>query len=79
AEFFIARGWRRRGIGQEAVRLLLDRFTGRWQITEFQRNAGAVQFWRRVVADYTDGRYQERIANGEVEQRFDSGSRRRPG
>jgi len=77
AEFFIARQWRRRGIGAQAVRLLLDRFTGQWLITEHLLNAAAVKFWRRVVAAYTGSRYQERIVNGEVHQRFESGSRRR--
>jgi predicted acetyltransferase len=76
AEFFIARDWRRRGIGAQAVRLLLDRFKGHWLITEHQRNPAAVKFWRRVVATYTAGQYQERIVNGEVHQRFESGSRR---
>jgi predicted acetyltransferase len=76
AEFFIARQWRRRGIGAQAVRLLLDRFTGQWLITEHLLNAAAVKFWRRVVAAYTGSRYQERIVNGEVHQRFESGSRR---
>jgi predicted acetyltransferase len=70
-EFFIARQWRRRGIGAQAVRLLLDRFTGRWLITEHMRNTTAV-----MVAAYTAGQYQERIVNGEVHQRFESGSRR---
>jgi predicted acetyltransferase len=76
AEFFIARGWRRRGIGAQAVRLILDRFTGQWLITQYLRNTTAVEFWRRVVADYTGGKYQERMLNGEVHQRFESGSRR---
>jgi len=75
-DFFIARQWRRRGIGAQAVRLILDRFTGRWLITEHMRNADAVKFWRRVVSAYTAGRYQERMVNGEVHQRFESGSRR---
>ena len=59
AEFFIARPWRRRGIGAQAVRLMLDRFTGRWLITEHLRNTAAVKFWRRVVAAYTGSKYQE--------------------
>jgi predicted acetyltransferase len=75
-EFFIARSWRRRGMGAQAVRLLLDRFTGRWLITEHLRNTAAVSFWRRVVSAYTGAQYQERIVNGEVHQRFESGSRR---
>jgi predicted acetyltransferase len=75
AEFFIARAWRRRGIGAQAVRLILDRFEGSWLITEHLRNEAAVRFWRRVVGAYTGTRYQERIVNGEVQQRFMSGRR----
>jgi [ribosomal protein S5]-alanine N-acetyltransferase len=76
AEFFIARTRRRLGIGQIAVQLILSRFAGRWEITEYLRNAGAVSFWRRVVATYTRGSYQERIVNGEVRQVFESGRKR---
>ena len=72
AEFFVARSRRRLGIGQIAVQLILSRFAGRWQITEYLRNEEAVNFWRRVVARHTQGRYQERIINGEVHQVFDS-------
>jgi predicted acetyltransferase len=77
AEFFVARPWRRRGIGAQAVRLLFDRFDGRWLITEHVRNTGAVKFWRGVVAAYTGGKFQERIVNGEVQQHFESGPQRR--
>jgi predicted acetyltransferase len=76
ADFFIARAWRRRGIGAHAVRLILDRFEGAWLITEHSRNPSAVHFWRQVVGGYTAGKYQERIVNGEVQQRFASGPRR---
>jgi predicted acetyltransferase len=54
------------------VQLILSRFAGRWEISEYLRNAVAVNFWRRVVAGYTRGTYQERIVNGEVRQVFDS-------
>jgi ribosomal-protein-alanine N-acetyltransferase len=77
AEFFIARTRRRLGIGRMAVQLILNRFAGRWEITEYLRNADAVNFWRRVVASYTRGSYQERIVNGEVRQVFESGVRKR--
>jgi predicted acetyltransferase len=74
AEFFIARSQRRLGIGRTAVQLILNRFAGRWEITEYLRNPTAVSFWRRVVALYTQGNYQERIVNGEVHQMFQSGT-----
>jgi predicted acetyltransferase len=73
AEFFVARARRRLGIGQTAVQLILSRFAGRWEITEYLRNAAAVSFWRRVVGSYTQGRYSERVMNGEVHQVFVSG------
>jgi predicted acetyltransferase len=73
AEFFITRARRRLGIGATAVRLIFSRFAGRWEITEYLRNANAVSFWRRVVASYTRGNYRERIVNGEVRQTFESG------
>jgi len=72
AEFFVTRTRRRLGIGRVAVQLILSRFAGRWEITEYLRNGSAVTFWRRVVAAYTRGSYQERIINGEVHQVFDS-------
>ena len=73
AEFFVLRTRRRLGIGETAVQLILSRFAGRWEISEYLRNTAAVSFWRRVVASYTRGSYQERIVNGEVHQLFDSG------
>ena len=76
AEFFVMRTRRRLGIGRTAVQLILSRFAGRWEITEYLRNAEAVNFWRRVVAAHTKGAYQERIVNGEVRQVFDSGKAR---
>ena len=72
AEFFVLRTRRRLGIGETAVQLILSRFAGRWEISEYLRNTAAVSFWRRVVASYTRGSYQERIVNGEVHQLFDS-------
>lgn len=76
AEFFVARSHRRLGVGEHAVRLLLDRFAGRWEIVEVHRNHGAVDFWRRTIRDYTRGDYAERILDGEVRQTFVSGGTR---
>lgn len=81
AEFFVARTHRRLGVGAKAVELILDRFAGRWEVVEYLRNPAAVSFWRRVLAKYTGGRYEERVQNGEVRQTFESGPQRlrRPG
>jgi predicted acetyltransferase len=72
AEFFIARAFRRRGIGRSAVQLIFSRFAGSWEVMEYLRNPEAVKFWRQVVAAFTQGKYRERVANGEVHQWFDT-------
>ena len=57
---------------QEELREWEKRFAGDWEIVEYQRNPGAILFWRRVLAIYSRGRYTERSRNGEVHQRFTS-------
>jgi predicted acetyltransferase len=76
AEFYVDRVWRRHGIGGAAARLIFDRFAGEWHITQNLSNASAVEFWRRVVRDYTAGVYRERTSNGEMHQFFTSMPRR---
>lgn len=74
AEFFVCLSARRHGVGKGAARLIFDRFSGSWEITEFLYNTPAVSFWRSVVNDYTTGRFTESHANGEVRQVFASRS-----
>ena len=76
AEFFISRTARRLGVGASAVRIVLDRFAGRWEVVEYLRNPGAVSFWRRTLRAYTQGKLVERIDNGEVRHTFVSGPSR---
>jgi predicted acetyltransferase len=75
SEFFVVAKHRRLGVGQEAATLIFSRFSGQWEVTEYLRNAGAVGFWRRVISAYTQGRYSERIVDGEVRQVFRTVSR----
>jgi predicted acetyltransferase len=63
AEFFVLRRYRRRGLGRRAARDLFDRFPGRWEVGELRANAGAVAFWRRVIDEYTGGRFSEEGAD----------------
>lgn len=49
--FFVVRGARRRGIGLRAVREVLTRHPGPWEIAFQQDNPAAGGFWPRVAAD----------------------------
>jgi len=70
----VQRAHRRRGVGRAAAILIFSRFAGRWEVAESVANGEAVTFWRRVVMAYTRGRYDERVRDGEVRQRFNSGN-----
>lgn len=73
SEFFVRKAHRRIGVGRDAATLIFDRFAGDWEIVEYQRNPGAVAFWRRVLTVYSKGRFTERSRHGEIRQRFSSG------
>jgi predicted acetyltransferase len=72
AEFFIKTKERRLGIGRDAALLIFNRFNGTWEVSEFLYNKPAVTFWRSVVTEFTQGRFKETTAHGEVHQVFTS-------
>lgn len=61
AEFFVMRKYRRMGVGKSVAFKIFDKFPGKWEVQETKRNVSAQKFWRRVIAEYTNGRYAEKI------------------
>jgi len=59
AEFFVARKYRRDGVGHRAARQLIRERPGRWEIAVTRRNVGAQHFWRKVAADLASGAVEE--------------------
>lgn len=57
--FFVVRGARRTGVGLRAVRELIGRHPGHWEIPFQDDNAAAVGFWRRVASDTAPGKWTE--------------------
>ena len=58
-EFFVLRKFRRRGVGKQAAHRLFARHPGRWEVRELPSNMPAQGFWRRIIADYTQGDFSE--------------------
>ncbi|MFI0901447.1 GNAT family N-acetyltransferase [Streptomyces sp. NPDC020983] len=56
---FVVRGARRGGIGLRAVRQVVGRHPGPWEIPFQDANAGACAFWRRVAEDLAPGAWRE--------------------
>lgn len=59
AEFFVMRKYRRHGIGKQAAHFIFDQFRGRWEVAQIASNPEARQFWRRVIGEYTEGKFEE--------------------
>lgn len=59
AEFFVMRKYRRQGVGNKAALQVFDRLPSKWEVRVIDRNLPAQLFWRKVISDYTRGRFQE--------------------
>ncbi len=72
-EFYVRPAFRRSGIGMSFARQLLERFPGVWILSEFAANAGAIAFWRRVIAGYayTERSYVGGQGKDRIEQRVE--------
>ncbi|MFH8342163.1 GNAT family N-acetyltransferase [Streptomyces sp. AM6-12] len=55
--FFVVRGARRAGIGLRAVREVLHRHPGCWEVAFQRDNAGGAAFWRRVAEEVAPGEW----------------------
>jgi predicted acetyltransferase len=57
--FFVVRGARREGTGTRAVREVVERHPGQWEIAFQSANEPAVRFWRHVAAELAPGAWTE--------------------
>jgi predicted acetyltransferase len=64
-EFFVARKYRRTGVGAAAAAMIFDLWPGRWQADVRRRNTGAAAFWARAIAAHP------RVSALKVEDRRD--------
>ena len=59
AEFFIMRKYRRAGVGRILACRVFDMFPGKWRVEQMPRNLPAQAFWRKVISEYTGGRFED--------------------
>jgi predicted acetyltransferase len=59
AEFFVMPKYRRRGVGRQAAFQVFDKFRGRWEVRQIERNTGGQRFWRKVISGYTHDNFVE--------------------
>jgi len=66
AEFFVLRRYRRAGVGRRAALLLWNRFPGPWTVRVAEGNRGGLEFWGRVVTEFTGGEFVRSRRPGET-------------
>jgi predicted acetyltransferase len=64
AEFFVMRPYRRSSVGRSAAFQLWDRMPGRWIVRVSEGNRRGLPFWRKIVAEYTNGLFSVRALPG---------------
>jgi predicted acetyltransferase len=80
AEFFVLRGYRRRGIGTQIAHEIWRRFPGAWEVRVMQSNVAANHFWAHAVSTFAGERvdpvYTEKKGERWALYRFASGNPR---
>ena len=61
SEFFVVRGARRQGVAGAAVRELLARHPGEWEIPFQDNNVAAARFWRAMAIDVAGDAVREEL------------------
>ena len=59
AQFFILRQFKAKGLGRHLAYHCFDHFKGKWEVYALCGNEGAYRFWRRIIQDYTQGKFKE--------------------
>ncbi len=64
AEFFLARGYRRRGFGTQIASSIWNQLPGAWEVRVMEANVSALDFWGHAVSNFAG----ELIQPAEVEK-----------
>ncbi len=58
-QFFVLKKYRKAGRGLALARHVFECHPGAWEVGQMPGNVAARQFWRRVIATVTQGRFDE--------------------
>ncbi|WMT39733.1 GNAT family N-acetyltransferase [Paenibacillus sp. D2_2] len=72
AEFFIMKKYRKEGIGKAVAKQIFDFHKGQWEVYQLESNKPAQVFWNKVINEYTQGEFKDRIENNRKIQDFNS-------
>ena len=59
AEFFVLKKYRHNGVGRMAAIKVFDKYQGGWEVSQWDNNIPAQNFWQKVISEYTNGEYDK--------------------
>jgi len=66
SEFFVMRGFRRKGVGRAAAVSVFRMYPGKWEVVQHPDNKASMRFWENVIEDVTRGQYRKLEAETET-------------
>lgn len=60
-EFFLVSKYQGKGIGRKVAEMVFDQYPGTWEVKQMPENSGAIEFWKKVVNQYSEGRFQKEL------------------
>lgn len=60
-EFFIVSKFQGKGIGRHVAEQVVNQFPGVWETSQIPENKVAIDFWDRVVSQYSGGRFEKTL------------------
>jgi chloramphenicol 3-O phosphotransferase len=58
-EFFVISKFQGKGVGRYAAEQIFNQFPGIWETAQMPENKAAINFWEKVVAQYTRGQFEK--------------------
>ncbi|MES2122577.1 MAG: GNAT family N-acetyltransferase [Chlamydiota bacterium] len=58
-EFFVIAKFQGKGVGRSVAKQIFNQFHGVWETTQIPENKAAIDFWEKVVTDYTKGQFEK--------------------
>lgn len=71
AEFFIMKKYRKEGIGKSVAKQIFNLHKGQWEVHQLESNKPAQIFWNKVINEFTQGQFKDRLENGRRIQDFE--------
>lgn len=60
-EFFVVSKFQGKGVGRYVAEQIFNQFSGTWETTQIPENKAAIDFWEKVVANYSHGQFEKTL------------------